>query len=192
MTAPSDRYNAEIAAAIAAAGHRVAVPVVKAVIEAESGWNPRAYRAEPKINDASRGLMQLLLGTARGLGFDGSSEDLYDPAENIRLGVLYLSRLVTQHSGDVAAALSAYNNGHGRRATKPTTTCLARDTRGVCIRSFTAAPGEFLNQPYVDKVLGIVPKYGGGAPPAGGGLGVLVVLAGAAWWWWKYKANGAA
>ncbi|HEX7073332.1 MAG TPA: transglycosylase SLT domain-containing protein, partial [Hyphomicrobiaceae bacterium] len=44
----------------AAQRHRVSQALIKAVIMAESGFNAAAYREEPQIKDASRGLMQLL------------------------------------------------------------------------------------------------------------------------------------
>ena len=39
--------------------------LIKAIIAQESGFRPQAQRAEPRINDASRGLMQILYATAR-------------------------------------------------------------------------------------------------------------------------------
>lgn len=65
-------------------------PRVCAFIEIESAWNPTALRAEPRLDDASYGLMQLLYGTARGLGFTGNPADLYDPTTNIMFGVALL------------------------------------------------------------------------------------------------------
>lgn len=177
--ANEDAYDAFIASAVARAGHQVTVPLVKSVIAVESGFSPKAHRAEPHIGDASRGLMQILFKTASGLqGWRGSSTELYDPELNIRLGTQYLSDRVRAHGGDVLAGVSAYNNGHGRRATALTTVCLARDTQGKCIRSFTAQPGQFLNQPYVDKVLDALRYFGGEASPSGigGALGIVALI----------------
>ena len=42
--------------------------LIKAVIATESSFNPQALRPEPQINDASRGLMQILYGTAKMMG----------------------------------------------------------------------------------------------------------------------------
>lgn len=188
-----NNYNAVISAAIARHGGRVSSALVRAVIGAESGFNPKAYRAEPAIGDASRGLMQLLLKTARGLGYQGTADGLYDPATNIDLGVRFLSELVTAKGGDIQAAISAYNNGNGKRATAQTKVCLARDAAGKCVSYYTAQPGQFFNQPYVDKVLALAEYFGGagggggGAPAAGGSvasaalvLGGLYILAKAA------------
>lgn len=178
-----NKYDATIADAIAASGNRVSVPLVKAIIATESGFRERAYRAEVKINDASRGLMQILFRTAQGVGYTGTPDGLFDPTVNIHLGVKFLSQLVASKKGDVLAAVSAYNNGNGKRATKTTPVCLARDTTGKCVRTYIAKPGEFFNQPYVDKVLTNLKYFGGSidAPiiPATGGLkalGAIIVM----------------
>jgi soluble lytic murein transglycosylase-like protein len=84
---------------------------VKAVISTESSWNPTAYRAEPRINDASYGLMQLLYRTAKGLGYTGVPDGLYDPATNIDLGTMLLGQLRMRFGDDFRAVYSAYNSG---------------------------------------------------------------------------------
>jgi len=84
---------------------------VKAIMIAESGGNPRAYRAEPQIDDASRGLMQFLLSTARGLGYTGEPDGLYDPAISLDLGAHYIHDLRRSYGEDFQAVYSAYNSG---------------------------------------------------------------------------------
>jgi soluble lytic murein transglycosylase-like protein len=84
---------------------------LKAIAGAESDWNPRAYRAEPHINDASRGLMQLLLKTARSLGYTGEPDGLYDPATNIDLGAKLISENVSRFGDSFERVYSAYNSG---------------------------------------------------------------------------------
>lgn len=159
--------------------------IVLATMAAESAFNERAYRAEPHINDASRGLMQLLFRTAQGLGYKGTPDGLYAPAVSTALGTQYLADGLELKKGDVWAAVSRYNNGHGRRATKPTPTCLWRRADKTCGESFTAQPGEFLNQPYVDRVQGFARTFGyvDGMPIAeaslGGGPVVVLLLLGA-------------
>lgn len=98
-----------------AALHNVPELWIRAVIQTESSFNPRAYRAEPQIHDASYGLMQLLYGTARNLGYSGTPEGLYDPAINIELGTQLLSELRNRYGDDIQAVYSAYNSGSATR-----------------------------------------------------------------------------
>ena len=54
--------------------------------------------------------MQLLYGTATGLGYRGPPSGLYDPATNIALGTRYLAQLRDAY-GDFKRVISAYNSG---------------------------------------------------------------------------------
>ena len=94
-----------------AAQFRVPEVWIKAVIQTESSFDPQAYRAEPRINDASYGLMQLLSSTARGLGYTGTTDGLYDIDTNIRLGTQLLSDLIRRYGDDFRRVYSAYNSG---------------------------------------------------------------------------------
>lgn len=81
--------------------------LIKAVIHAESGYNPNAV--SPK---GAQGLMQLMPKTAEGLKVKNS----FDPEDNIRGGVKYLRFLLDTCKGDVSLALAAYNAGLSRVA----------------------------------------------------------------------------
>jgi hypothetical protein len=76
--------------------------LVKAVIHAESGYNPTAVSRK-----GAQGLMQLMPKTAEHL----KVADSFDPAQNIRGGVKYLRFLLDTCKGNETMALAAYNAG---------------------------------------------------------------------------------
>ena len=78
--------------------------LVKAVIHAESGYNPNAVSRK-----GAQGLMQLMPKTAQGL----KVADSMNPSDNIRGGVRYLRFLLDTFKGDESLALAAYNSGLG-------------------------------------------------------------------------------
>ena len=85
----------------AAARHGVDSALVKAVIQAESGFKTNAVSPS-----GAQGLMQLMPSTAAGMGVS----DPFDPAQNIDAGVRYLKGQIDRF-GDVSQALAAYNAG---------------------------------------------------------------------------------
>ena len=96
----------------AARTYQVEAALLRAVISAESGYDPRAV--SPR---GAMGLMQLMPDTARRYGV----ADPYDPAQSIRGGAQYLRDLLRLFGNDLKLALAAYNAGekavvrYGRR-----------------------------------------------------------------------------
>jgi hypothetical protein len=97
--------NGDIRAMVAAEAQRQGVPVNLAlgVARQESNFNQSAVS-----HAGAMGVMQLMPGTARGLGVDPK-----DAGQNIAGGVAYFSQMMKRYGGDEQLALLAYNWGPG-------------------------------------------------------------------------------
>lgn len=88
----------------------VPLQLAHAVVDLESGYNARA------TGRGTVGLMQIKPATARGIGYRGSTADLYDPDTNLKWGMRYLGGAYRLGGGDTCGTALRYQGGH--RATK--------------------------------------------------------------------------
>lgn len=130
--------DSEYAALIAQASQKYGVDasLIEAVIKTESNFNANAISSA-----GAKGLMQLMDGTARGLGVSNS----LDPAQNVDGGTKYLAMLLKKYNGNESVALAAYNAGPGR------VDSLGISTDSELVQKLSLLPKE--TQRYVEKVL---------------------------------------
>lgn len=86
----------------AAQKHSIDPALIRAIIHAESAFNPKA-----KSRKGAQGLMQLMPATAKELGVN----DALNPSENIQGGTRYIAQLLKQFNGNIKLASAAYNAG---------------------------------------------------------------------------------
>ena len=133
-TFPDTRFDPIITQA--ARQHQVDPALIKAIIMAESGYNPDALSKK-----GAQGLMQLMPNTAKWLGV----KDSFNPEYNIHGGVKYFKRLLVQFDGDVELALAAYNAGSKR------------------VRQYNGVPPFTATRYYITKVFKYYEYYKGRA-----------------------------
>jgi soluble lytic murein transglycosylase-like protein len=80
----------------------------RAIVRIESNFNPRATGSQREV-----GLMQIKYETARGIGFTGTREQLYDPDTNLQWGMKYLAMSWKLGGSTPCGAVMKYQGGHG-------------------------------------------------------------------------------
>lgn len=131
-TTPLFRGRYEDAIAFYAQQYSVSPALVKAVIHAESAFNPQA-----KSRVGAQGLMQLMPATAQELGVRSP----FNPEDNIEGGVRYLAKLLQSFNQDVRLATAAYNAGPG------------------AVRRHKGVPAYAETQAYVERVAILARRY---------------------------------
>ena len=100
--------------------------IVKAIIQAESNYNPKAVS-----HKGAQGLMQLMPVTAREMGV----KNVFSPQQNIHGGTAYFKKLLIRFNGNVKLALAAYNAGSHR------------------VKQYKGIPPYEATRTYIEKVL---------------------------------------
>lgn len=116
----------------AAQKYAVEPALIRAVIHAESSFNPAAV--SPK---GAQGLMQLMRTTQHRVGVS----DAFSPAQNIDGGTRLLAILLKKYKGNMRLALAAYNAGEG------------------AVAKYGGIPPYQETRHYVDKVLHLTNRY---------------------------------
>lgn len=125
-----DAYKDVVAQA--AADNGLDVALLRAVIHAESAFNPMALSSK-----GAQGLMQLMPGTADEVGVT----DAFDAEQNIRGGARYLARMLKDFNGDERMATAAYNAGPG------------------AVQKYAGVPPYAETQVYVERVATLAERY---------------------------------
>jgi soluble lytic murein transglycosylase-like protein len=82
--------------------YSVSYPLLKAIIKAESDFNPRAVSKKGAL-----GLMQLMPENVKAMRIS----DPFDPWENIMGGARYFRKMLDRFKGKLSLSLAAYNAG---------------------------------------------------------------------------------
>ena len=84
----------------------VPLALAHAVVHVESRYNPKVTG-----KGGTHGLMQIKHATARGMGFQGTVRELYDPETNLEWGMRYLGGAHKLAKGDVCGTVMRYQGG---------------------------------------------------------------------------------
>jgi Transglycosylase SLT domain/Domain of unknown function (DUF4124) len=153
-----------------AASHGLSPDLVRAVIQAESGFDPYAVSSK-----GAMGLMQLMPATARELGVT----DPFLPDDSIRGGVAYLAQLLARYNQDLGLALAAYNAGPGsveRYGAVPpyreTRDYVEKITRAIAATK-TSTPSRTAIYKWVEPVNGRPRRHYSNIPPRDGDYDIV-------------------
>lgn len=112
--------------------HGMQFELIKAMIHAESNFNPSAISPSGAI-----GLMQIMPDNLNAFGI----RDPFDPRENVMGGTRYLKELMEKYNRDLSLTLAAYNAGPG------------------AVDKYKDIPPYPETETYVEKVLNLYSRY---------------------------------
>jgi hypothetical protein len=118
-----------------AAANGVPEELVRRVIRIESRGNAAAVYA------GNYGLMQIRLGTARGIGYTGGADGLLDPDTNLTYAVRYLAGAYRAAGCDADRAVRLYQRGYHGAARRE---CGAASTAAVQLAQAVTAPTDVI------------------------------------------------
>ncbi|MGB0850320.1 MAG: lytic transglycosylase domain-containing protein [Bacteroidia bacterium] len=142
---------------VSAKKYSVEPALIMAHMKRESDFRPQAVREEPQINDASIGLMQVLVKTARWIMNDSTitRDQLFNIRFNVDVGTRYIAKNMKRYNNDYHKAIAAYNAGSAR---------------------YKKGTSTFINQPYVDFVYGWYLRYKDVYKENEGGMETALIL----------------
>jgi hypothetical protein len=167
LAGPHDALIARHAAANGVPEH-----LIRRVIRIESRGNATAVHA------GNYGLMQIRLGTARGVGYSGDAQGLLDPDTNLTYAVKYLAGAYRAAGCDADRAVSYYQRGYYGAALREcaespltriaeaepkTAAKLKRDAAAAKSTDVVAAKPDDVIKPKVVRTETIAPQLSGGA-----------------------------
>lgn len=100
-----------------------------AIVEIESNFRRDATGLVGEV-----GLMQIKPRTARGLGYSGTTQELYEPETNITYGMKYLAEAHRRGGGTTCGTILKYNAGHYAKRMNPTSAKYCQKVRKVMAR----------------------------------------------------------
>lgn len=130
VSAPPQEIERDLRDASSSSG--VELPLLEAIGKNESG-----FRSNATSPAGAQGVMQLMPGTAAGLGVS----DAYDPRQNINGAAKYVRGLLDEFGGNIPLTVAAYNAGAG------------------AVKKYNGVPPYAETQNYVNNVMASYEKY---------------------------------
>ena len=130
--------NSNLDALIAkhSAAYNVPESLVRRVIKRESGGRPHV------VSKGNYGLMQIRLGTARGMGYRGDARGLLDADTNMTYAVKYLANAYKVAGGNHDRAVALYAGGYYYAAKRKNMLAEVNPNAGLGVASLEQIKGQ--------------------------------------------------